>query len=67
MDLTASSGSQLNTATDFPVFHYQLQLNSTKDWIAFTEAAGVNAVSVGTGCRVFLSMPKHADPALKRP
>jgi hypothetical protein len=57
--------TQINSATDFPVFHYKLQLRSDEDWSSFAKAAALES-AFGAGCRVSMTLPKPADN-LKRP
>ena len=67
------SRSQINTASDFPVFNYKLQLRSEKDWGAFSAAAAGGLGGVGAGCRVYLALPppsavlKHLGAGSKTP
>ena len=72
------SCAQLNTASDFPVFHYKLLLGSVKEWDAFAAAAaGAGAATaaaadtqsdcVEAGARVYLSLQTTGDAALRRP
>lgn len=58
--------TQINSATDFPVFHYKLQLRSDKDWAAFAKAAALES-QPGAGCRVIMTLPQPSDGNLKRP
>ena len=58
--------TQINSATDFPVFHYKLQLRSDKDWVAFAKAAALES-EPGAGCHVIMTLPQPADGNLKRP
>lgn len=62
-----TSRIQINTAGDFPVFHYKLKLRSAQDWAGFVKAAAAESESVGAGCRVYLTLPRPADVALTRP
>ena len=61
------SRSQINTASDFPVFNYKLQLQSEKDWAAFSAAAEGGFSGVGAGCRVYMTLPPPVDGRMKKP
>jgi hypothetical protein len=62
-----TSRTQINTAGDFPVFHYKLKLRSAQDWTGFVKAAAAESESVGAGCRVYLTLPRPADVTMTRP
>ena len=62
-----TSRTQINTAGDFPVFHYKLKLRSAQDWAGFVKAAAAESESVGAGCRVYLTLPRPADVTMTRP
>ncbi len=72
------SCTQLNTASDFPVFHYKLLLGSAKEWNAFAAAAAGSGTAtaaaantqsdcVEAGARVYLSLQTTGDAGLRRP
>ena len=58
--------TQINSATDFPVFHYKLQLRRDKDWAAFAKAAALES-QPGAGCRVIMTMQQPSDGKPNRP
>lgn len=62
-----ASRSQINTAADFPVFRYKLQLRHSKDWAALVKAAAVASQDVGLGSRVYLTLSGAAGSELTRP
>jgi hypothetical protein len=64
---TIVSRVQLNTAADFPVFRYKLQLRSTSDLTAFAAAAHVATGDLGSGCPVYITLPVSQQPSLRRP